>query len=194
MGVRNDHVLAYQSRVGPVEWLKPYTDDVIRELGEKGTKAMVAVPISFVSEHIETLEEIDMEYRELAEESGVEKWGRVPALDTDPTFIDDLADAVMESLESMRATTPAPGAAPVGGSRAGAIPRGAGAVPPVPMMPAGSGIGSEIPDVGDLLGVKPEPWQWGRLELSFIALSILLSTMLLMDTSSGAGLNEILFK
>ena len=107
MGVRNDHVLAYQSRVGPVEWLKPYTDDVIRELGEEGTKAMVAVPISFVSEHIETLEEIDMEYRELAEESGVEKWGRVPALDTDPTFIDDLADAVMESLESMRATTPA---------------------------------------------------------------------------------------
>ena len=64
----------------------------------------------------------------------------------------------------------------------------------MPMMPAGSGIGSEIPDVGDLLGVKPEPWQWGRLELSFIALSILLSTMLLMDTSSGAGLNETLFK
>ena len=192
MGVRNDHVLAYQSRVGPVEWLKPYTDDVIRELGEKGTKAMVAVPISFVSEHIETLEEIDMEYRELAEESGVEKWGRVPALDTDPTFIDDLADAVMESLESMRATTPAPGAAPVGGSRAGAIPRRGGR-PPVPMMPAGSGIGSQIPDVGDLLGVKPEPWQWGRLE-PFIALSILLSTMLLMDTSSGAGLNETLFK
>ena len=187
-------MLAYQSRVGPVEWLKPYTDDVIRELGEKGTKAMVAVPISFVSEHIETLEEIDMEYRELAEESGVEKWGRVPALDTDPTFIDDLADAVMESLESMRATTPAPGAAPVGGSCAGAIPRGRRGRASVPMMPAGSGIGSEIPDVGDLLGVKPEPWQWGRLELSFIALSILLSTMLLMDTSSGAGLNEALFK
>jgi len=97
-GVDNEHVLAYQSRVGPVEWLKPYTDDTIRELGRKGTKALCAVPISFVSEHIETLEEIDMEYRELAEESGVEKWGRVPALDTDPLFIDDLADAVIESL------------------------------------------------------------------------------------------------
>jgi len=98
MGVNNEHVLAYQSRVGPVEWLKPYTDDTIRELGKKGTEALCAVPISFVSEHIETLEEIDMEYRELAEESGIKKWGRVPALDTDPLFIDDLADAVIEAL------------------------------------------------------------------------------------------------
>jgi ferrochelatase len=98
MGVENEHILAYQSRVGPVEWLKPYTDDTIRELGKKGTKAMCAVPISFVSEHIETLEEIDMEYRELAEEFGIEKWGRVPALDTDPIFIDDLAEAVIEAL------------------------------------------------------------------------------------------------
>lgn len=53
-----------------MEWLKPYTDDAIRELGRKGTKSMLAVPISFVSEHIETLEEIDGEYRELAEKSG----------------------------------------------------------------------------------------------------------------------------
>ena len=98
MGVTNEHILAYQSRVGPVEWLKPYTDDTIRELGKAGTKALCAVPISFVSEHIETLEEIDMEYRELAEECGIEKWGRVPALDTDPLFIDDLADAVIEAL------------------------------------------------------------------------------------------------
>jgi len=98
MGVSNEHVLAYQSRVGPVEWLKPYTDDTIRQLGRDGTKAMCAVPISFVSEHIETLEEIDMEYRELAEENGIEKWGRVPALDTDPLFIDDLAKAVIEAL------------------------------------------------------------------------------------------------
>jgi protoporphyrin/coproporphyrin ferrochelatase len=98
MGVSNEHVLAYQSRVGPVEWLKPYTDDTIRQLGRDGTKAMCAVPISFVSEHIETLEEIDMEYRELAEENGIEKWGRVPALDTNPLFIDDLAKAVIEAL------------------------------------------------------------------------------------------------
>jgi ferrochelatase len=56
------------------------------------------VPISFVSEHIETLEEIDIEYRELAEESGITNWRRCPALNTDPTFIDDMADMVMEAL------------------------------------------------------------------------------------------------
>ena len=59
---------------------------------------MLAVPVSFVSEHIETLEEIDMEYRELAEENGIEHWGRVPALNTNPIFINDLADAVIEAL------------------------------------------------------------------------------------------------
>ena len=97
------HVLAYQSRVGPVEWLKPYTDDTIRALGEKGTKALCAIPVSFVSEHIETLEEIDQEYRELAEESGIEYWGRVPALDCDEVFIDDLANAVVEALPASTA-------------------------------------------------------------------------------------------
>lgn len=97
-GVLNHHTLAYQSRVGPAEWLKPYTDDSIRELGQQGVRRLLAVPISFVSEHIETLEEIDMEYRELAEESGVEHWGRVPALNTNAAFIDDLADAVLEAL------------------------------------------------------------------------------------------------
>lgn len=53
---------------------------------------------SFVSEHIETLEEIDVEYKELALDSGIQKWGRVPALGCEPTFISDLADAVIESL------------------------------------------------------------------------------------------------
>jgi protoheme ferro-lyase len=54
-----------------VEWLQPYTDAKIKELGASGVKQLLAVPISFVSEHIETLEEIDMEYRELAIESGI---------------------------------------------------------------------------------------------------------------------------
>jgi len=97
-GIDNHHTLAYQSRVGPVEWLKPYTDDTIRELGARGCKSLLAVPISFVSEHIETLEEIDCEYRELAEESGITNWGRVPALDTNPVFINDLAQAVVDAL------------------------------------------------------------------------------------------------
>jgi len=90
--------LSFQSRVGPIEWLRPYTDDVLPELGQKGVKNLVVVPISFVSEHIETLEEIDMEYRELAEENGIDHWRRCPALNTDTTFIDDMADMVVEAL------------------------------------------------------------------------------------------------
>ncbi|KAL3907719.1 MAG: hypothetical protein SGILL_008760 [Bacillariaceae sp.] len=90
--------LSYQSRVGPIEWLRPYTDDVLPELGESGVRNLVVVPISFVSEHIETLEEIDIEYRELAQESGVTNWRRCPAPNTDPTFIKDMADMVYEAL------------------------------------------------------------------------------------------------
>jgi ferrochelatase len=91
--------LSYQSRVGPIEWLRPYTDDVLPDLGEnKKVKNLVVVPISFVSEHIETLEEIDIEYRELAEESGITNWRRCPALNTSPAFIEDMADMVAEAL------------------------------------------------------------------------------------------------
>lgn len=199
IGVDNEHVLAYQSRVGPVEWLKPYTDDVIRDMGEKqGVKAMVAVPVSFVSEHIETLEEIDMEYRELAEESGIKRWGRVPALDTDRTFIDDLADACLESLAGMRGektnNNPDEKYASAYNKASDKKTFSVSMIPPVPTMPAGSGGSDEVPTVGDLLGVKPEPWRWGPLEFAFVAVSILLSTMLLMDTDTGAGLNETLFK
>jgi ferrochelatase len=90
--------LSYQSRVGPIEWLRPYTDDVLPELGQDGVKNLVVVPISFVSEHIETLEEIDIEYRELAEENGICNWRRAQALNTDMTFIDDMADMIVEAL------------------------------------------------------------------------------------------------
>eukprot|EP01082_Thalassiosira_pseudonana_P001750 g1470.t1 g1470 contig10:2157333-2158393(-) len=90
--------LSFQSRVGPVEWLRPYTDDVLPSLGEQGVKNLVVVPISFVSEHIETLEEIDIEYRELALESGITNWRRSPALNTDATFIEDMADMVADAL------------------------------------------------------------------------------------------------
>ncbi|CAI9093650.1 OLC1v1029205C1 [Oldenlandia corymbosa var. corymbosa] len=104
--INNDHTLAYQSRVGPVQWLKPYTDETLVELGQKGVKSLLAIPVSFVSEHIETLEEIDMEYRELALESGISNWGRVPALNCTPSFISDLADAVIEALPSAVARSP----------------------------------------------------------------------------------------
>lgn len=98
----NGHTLAYQSRVGPVEWLQPYTEDAIAALAEQGVKELVVVPISFVSEHIETLQEIDIEYREIAEESGIETFRRVPALNTHPGFVADMADMVLEALNSPR--------------------------------------------------------------------------------------------
>eukprot|EP00611_Tribonema_gayanum_P018981 TRINITY_DN3233_c0_g1_i1.p1 TRINITY_DN3233_c0_g1~~TRINITY_DN3233_c0_g1_i1.p1 ORF type:complete len:486 (-),score=166.94 TRINITY_DN3233_c0_g1_i1:11-1468(-) len=96
-GVKTE--LSYQSRVGPIEWLRPYTEDKVVELGKAGVKNLVVVPISFVSEHIETLEEIDIEYRELAEENGIEHWRRVPALNTDPAFLEDMADLCLQALQ-----------------------------------------------------------------------------------------------
>ena len=98
LGHSNPFTLAYQSRVGPVEWLKPYTEDALQELGEQGVKDLVVVPISFVSEHIETLEEIDIDYRELATAAGVTNFRRVPALDTDPAFIAALTDLVEQAM------------------------------------------------------------------------------------------------
>jgi ferrochelatase len=98
LGHPNPFTLAYQSRVGPVEWLKPYTEAALQELGAQGVKDLVVVPISFVSEHIETLEEIDMEYRELAIAAGVKNFRRVPALDTDPAFIAALTDLVEQAM------------------------------------------------------------------------------------------------
>lgn len=104
LGIGNDNPLkihlSFQSRVGPVQWLQPYTENMLEDLGHAGVKNLIVVPISFVSEHIETLEEIDMEYQELAIESGVKKWRRVPALNTDNLFITDMADLVVDALES----------------------------------------------------------------------------------------------
>jgi ferrochelatase len=99
LGHANPYTLAYQSRVGPVEWLRPYTDEALHDLGAQGIRDLVVVPISFVSEHIETLEEIDIEYREIATEAGITNFRRVPALDTTPAFIEGLADLVQHALE-----------------------------------------------------------------------------------------------
>lgn len=96
----NPHVLAYQSRVGPIEWLQPYTEDELVALGEKGTQELVVVPVSFISEHIETLQEIDMEYREIALESGIQNFRRAPALNTYPKFINDLGNMVVEAINA----------------------------------------------------------------------------------------------
>lgn len=98
VGCANDHTLSYQSRVGSVKWLHPYTETVIPELGSRGVKHLLVVPISFVSEHIETLQEIDIEYRELAHHSGIPDFRRVPALNANPQFIAGLVALVRPHL------------------------------------------------------------------------------------------------
>ena len=94
------HSLSYQSRVGPVEWLGPYTEDQILALAEQGVKDLIVVPISFISDHIETLQEIDMEYREIAEGAGILSFRRVPTLNTTPAFITALKELVQPHLET----------------------------------------------------------------------------------------------
>ena len=100
----SDWRISYQSRVGPLKWIGPSTDDEIRRAGEEGLGVLVS-PIAFVSEHVETLVELDHEYAELAQESGCPKWLRAPALGTDPDFIGALAGAAVSSLS--RADGPA---------------------------------------------------------------------------------------
>lgn len=92
-----DWIVSYQSRVGPLEWIKPYTEDEIRRAGSDG-KGLIVVPIAFVSEHSETLVELDIEYRELAEECGVSVYRRVGTVADDPAFISGLASLVEEAL------------------------------------------------------------------------------------------------
>jgi protoporphyrin/coproporphyrin ferrochelatase len=88
-----DWTVCYQSRVGPLAWLGPQTDDEIRRAGQDGV-AIVVASVSFVSEHSETLVELDRDYRRLAEASGVPAYYRVPTVGTDPRFIAALAELV----------------------------------------------------------------------------------------------------
>ncbi|OLF75551.1 ferrochelatase [Maricaulis sp. W15] len=88
----------YQSRVGPLEWIGPSTDEAIRKAAADG-KSILLSPIAFVSEHIETLVELDEEYAEIAEELGISSYVRVPALGGDPIFIEALANLVGEALQ-----------------------------------------------------------------------------------------------
>jgi ferrochelatase len=96
-----DHVISYQSRVGPLEWIGPATDEEVRRAGAEG-KALIVVPVAFVSEHSETLVELDIEYPKLARASGVPDYIRVPAVRSHPKFIDGLARLVGAALRSAR--------------------------------------------------------------------------------------------
>ncbi|MDQ1154884.1 ferrochelatase [Brevundimonas sp. SORGH_AS_0993] len=92
-----DHAICYQSRVGPMKWLGPSTPDAIEQAAKDGV-GVVITPIAFVSEHIETLVELDIEYGELAHEKGASPYLRAPAVGIEPLFIEALADAARDAL------------------------------------------------------------------------------------------------
>jgi len=89
-----DYVLSYQSRVGPLKWIGPSTEGVIVENSKKG-KHLVIVPIAFVSEHSETLVELDIEYEKLARKNGCKNYTRIKALGINEYFIESLSDLIL---------------------------------------------------------------------------------------------------
>ena len=93
-----DWILSYQSRVGPLKWIGPPTDDVIVENSKSG-KHIVLVPIAFVSEHSETLVELDIEYKKLAEDNGCKNYTRVPALGVNEDFINAMSELIIKKDE-----------------------------------------------------------------------------------------------
>ncbi len=105
-----DWTVCYQSRVGPLRWIGPATDEEIRRAGREG-RALVVAPIAFVSEHSETLVELDIEYRHLALEAGVPDYRRVATVSTSAPFIEGLARLVRMVLAR------GPGIAPAAGVR-----------------------------------------------------------------------------
>src|SRR5262249_44228085 len=96
-GAVKDWMVCYQSRVGPLEWIGPSTLDEIRRAGKEGVPVVV-VPIAFVSEHSETLVELDIEYRRVADEAGVPGYVRVPTVSAHRAFIEGLARLVEQAL------------------------------------------------------------------------------------------------
>jgi ferrochelatase len=90
--------LCYQSRSGPVEWLSPSTPEMIENVAYDGCRSILMVPISFVSDHVETLYEINIQYRELAAKRGIHLRA-TESLNTDPQFIEGLRQLVLQSLE-----------------------------------------------------------------------------------------------
>ncbi|MCW8916479.1 MAG: ferrochelatase [Magnetovibrio sp.] len=101
-----DWLVSYQSRVGPLEWIGPSTDDEIERAAQDGV-ALVVLPIAFVSEHSETLVELDIEYKHMAHDKGVKTYVRVPAVGTHPAFIKGLAELVQRARGQSRGLCPA---------------------------------------------------------------------------------------
>ncbi len=97
LSIKNlNYILSYQSRVGPLKWIGPSTDIVIKNEAKKN-KIIVVVPVAFVSEHSETLVELDIEYKKLAKENGCKDYIRVPAVTANRDFINSLKSSILEA-------------------------------------------------------------------------------------------------
>ncbi|KAI8922563.1 hypothetical protein DFJ77DRAFT_447090 [Powellomyces hirtus] len=99
LGHSNPFRLIWQSQVGPRPWLGPKTDAVLEGYARLGKKNLLMIPIAFVSDHVETLFEVDIEYGELAKEHGITGFKRVESLNADPMFIDAMADIVATHIK-----------------------------------------------------------------------------------------------
>lgn len=99
-GWMNPHTLCFQSKVGRRKWLTPSLTETIERLARAGEKRFLVVPIAFVTEHIETLHEINIEAREEAQKLGVEQFEMMPAIEDSPTFIAGLADLVFQAIKT----------------------------------------------------------------------------------------------
>ena len=97
-------VVCYQSRVGPLEWIGPSTEAEIKRAGADG-KGVIVFPVAFVSEHSETLVELDIEYAQLAQERGVKDYRRAPTVGAEPSFIGGLANLVRQAITSTDITS-----------------------------------------------------------------------------------------
>jgi len=98
---KNPYTLCYQSRVGKQKWLEPSLTQTIEKLAASGVRRMLVIPVSFVTEHIETLHEINIEAREEAEALGVQEFRMMPSLNDSPTFIRALVDLVQQAAGDM---------------------------------------------------------------------------------------------
>ena len=94
--------LGFQSRTGPVQWMEPDTLAVLDQLGAEKAPGALIVPISFVSDHIETLQEIDFEFRMHDEAIGLPRFERTPSLNDNADFLQALASLVRSHLEESR--------------------------------------------------------------------------------------------
>jgi ferrochelatase len=92
--------LCFQSKVGPAKWLKPSTDEMIRGLAAKRKKQLLVIPISFVSDHIETLFELDIEYRMVADEANIENYMVMKGLNNSKTFVAALKELAVKALQN----------------------------------------------------------------------------------------------